>query len=270
MGALRAEAIFGAAPSGALIGSAGELLESCGSTMDVARERLQAGAPDGYVVLAEHQTAGRGRDGSWECPPGRGLLMSLVLKLSLPARERKLLTIMAAVAATEAVRGFGVGARIKWPNDVVVATRRQARLRVKKLGGVVVEAVSRGDAAPAHVLGIGLNVEQAAAELPAGAPVEPTSMRLEAGRSLDRSAVCRALLEQLNAWYRRLAMGQRETLLARWRQRSCLVGCKVRARVGRREVTGTVAGIRSSGELILQDAAGRRVLLSDGTARLLL
>ncbi len=267
---LRAEAIFGAQETAAVVGALGEVLQSVSSTMDVARERLRAGVDDGYVVLAEHQSAGRGRTGSWDCPPGCGLLLGVVLKIGLPAAEQKLVAIMGAVAAVEAVCRAGVPAQIKWPNDVVVTREGPGALQVRKLGGVLVERVARGDAAPAHLLGIGLNVNQSAGELPQDAVPKPTSMRIERGREFDRNTLCRALLQELNSWYRRLARGQHEHILARWRRRSCLVGRQVRARVQGHVLTGTVAGIRSTGELIFQDAAGRRLLLSDDKARLLL
>ena len=267
---LKADRLFGSGGAGSVIGAAGEVVATCDSTMDVARTRLRNGAPDGYAVAAEHQTAGRGREGAWVCPPGRGLLMSVVLRLRLPARERKLLTILGAVAAAEAIRGFGLHARIKWPNDVVMAAYRRGGLHVGKLGGVLVEAERQGDSAPAHVLGIGINVNLSAADLPTGAAVAPTSMQMVAGREFSRTVVGRALLAQLDEWYRRVSMGQSEALLARWRRRSCMVGHAVRARVGRRVLAGTVLGIRSSGELILQDEHGERQLLSDRNARLLL
>lgn len=255
---------------GALVGAQGEVVQRVGSTMDVAKERLRAGAPDGYVVLAEHQTRGRGREGSWQCPPGLGVLASIVLRLGLPKAEQKLVAIMGAVAAAEAVRRFGIRAQIKWPNDVVVSSKRPEPLRIRKLGGVLVERVQRSDAAPAHVLGIGLNVNQWAEDLPRHARAHPTSMRIEAGQQFDRNAVCHALLEELDVWYRRLAMGQREHVLARWRRRSCLLDRQVRVRMGGSLVSGMVSGIRSTGELILRDSQGRRLLLSDERARLLL
>jgi len=260
--------IFGRAGT-TVVGTSGEVLPRVGSTMDVARERLLAGCPDGYVVLAEEQTAGRGRQGAWECPPGKGLLMSVAFRVSLPARERKLVVIMGAVASVEAVRTSGVQAMIKWPNDVVTAAPSQT-LRVRKLGGLLVEHVGRNDAAPAHVLGIGLNVNQGRDELPRRAAPVPTSMRLERGQPFDRNAVCRRFLQELDRWYRRLAMGQSERILARWRRLSCLLGRRVRASVGQNVVEGRVVGIRSTGELIMQDAVGRQLLLSEERTRLLL
>ena len=267
---LRPDLALGARGGPVIVGALGEVLQSVGSTMDVARERLRAGAPDGYVVLAEHQTAGRAREGTWQCPASRGILAGIVLRLGLPKSEQKIVGIMGAVAAVEAVRKFGVQAQIKWPNDVVVSRKGPGPLAIKKLGGVLVERVLRGDAAPGYVLGIGLNVNQSPEELPPQTRVPPTSMRIEADQEFDRNAVCRALLEELNGWYRRLAMGQHEHLLARWRRRSCLLDREVSARVGGRVVTGIVSGIRSTGELILQDRDGRRLLLSDEKARLLL
>ncbi len=267
---LDADRVFGGGESPLVIGAEGEVLDSVPSTMDVARERLLAGAPDGYVVLAECQTAGRGREGGWECPPGLGILMSVALTMGLPADEQKLIVLMGAVAAAETARAFGVPALIKWPNDLVVAPERVGPLRIRKFGGLLAERVARGDAAPAHVLGIGLNVNQAADELPPTATPTATSMRLERGQELDRNGVCRALLQELDVWYRRLAMGQGERILARWRVRSCLLGEQVNARVGGVGVSGKVVGIRSSGELILEDASGRQLLLSDEKTHLLL
>jgi len=267
---LDADRIFGSSKSPVVIGAGGEVLESVPSTMDVGRERLLAGGPDGYVVLTEHQAAGRGREGAWECPHGVGILMSVALTMGLPANEQKLIVLMGAVAAAETARAFGVPALIKWPNDLVVTTRCAGELRIRKFGGLLAERVARGDAAPAHILGIGLNVNQTEVQLPLDATPKPTSMRLERGRELDRSNVCRALLQELDVWYRRLAMEQGERILARWRLRSCLLGEQVNARVGGLEVSGKVVGIRSSGELILEDTSGRQLFLSDEKTHLLL
>ena len=266
---LQPESLFANSGSAGVVGVHGEVLDEVVSTMAVARERLAAGVPDGYVVLAEHQTAGRGRTGRWECPPGLGVLMSVILRFGVAASEQKLVGIMGAVAAVEVARRFGVPALIKWPNDVVVAGPASDALRVRKLGGVLVERVTRDDAAPAHVLGIGINVNQSADELPQDAQPVPTSMLVEKRRPFDRNAVCRALFEELDGWYRRLAHGQPEHILARWRKHSCLLGRTVRVQTPDGILHGEVAGIRSTGELIFVDDAGRRLLLSDDKAQVL-
>ncbi len=267
--ALDGDRLFATAGEGRLIGARGEVLASVPSAMSVARDRVLRGAGDGYVVLAEHQTAGRARTGSWECPPGMGILMGVAIRLGLPAAEQRLLAILGAVAAAEAVEGVGVPARIKWPNDVVTADREEGRLRMRKLGGVLVEHVSGSEAAGPYVLGIGLNVNQGSEDLPAVSGIPPTSLRLVKGRELDRTALCRALLRKLDTWYRRLRMGQPERLLARWRRLSCLLGEVVRLRVDGRPISGTVIGLSSTGELMLRARDGTQMTLSDERAKLL-
>jgi BirA family biotin operon repressor/biotin-[acetyl-CoA-carboxylase] ligase len=267
---LEKDKVFSSLHGPLLIGEQGEILASVTSTMDVARERLLAGAPDGYVVVAENQTQGRGREGAWECPPGLGVLLDVVLRARLAASEQKVVVLLGTVAAAEAVRRLGLPARIKWPNDIVIASELAGRFAVRKLGGALAERVVRKNAPAAHVLGIGLNVNQRAEDLPAGAARTPTSMRIERGGEFDRNRVCRILLQELNYWYQRLRMGQPERILARWRRLSCLLQRRVRVRVDGRALTGTVLGIRSSGELIFQEEGGHRRLLSDRDAELLL
>lgn len=270
MGELTRQKTFDALRGPPIVGCEGEILQEVPSTMDVARRRLLEGAPDGYVVLAEHQSAGRGRDGSWRCPPGAGALLSVALRPGLAASRQKLVTILGAVAAAEAVRRAGVPARIKWPNDIVAASApEEGPLSVRKLGGVLCERVDRPDAPAAQVLGIGLNVNQKREQLPEGADLAPASMRTEAGRRFDRNKICRMLLQELNFWYHRLRMGQPERLLARWRRLSCLLERKVRVRVDGCVFGGKVLGIRSTGELIFRDRTGRRHLLSDRNTELL-
>lgn len=252
-----------------VIGRAGEVVQEVDSTMDLCRQRAESGAVDGYVVLAESQRAGRGRKGSWECPPGRGLLLSVLVRRGLRSSRRKLLGIMSAVAATEAVRRSLPAARIKWPNDIVVCGQ-SAPLVLRKLGGVLVEQVSRSDRVPAHVLGVGVNVNQRPEELPEKADIPATSVRIErGGEYTDRNVLCRTLLDRLDFWYDTLLRGQHERLLARWRNLSCLLGRRVRVRVGSRRFTGQVLGLRSSGELIVRDPTGRRHHLEEQRSELL-
>jgi len=251
------------------VGAEGEIRQTVASTMDVARERLRADAPDGYVVLAESQTAGRGREGAWQCPEGAGLLMSVILRIGLPASAQRLIVLTGAVAAAEALQALGVPALIKWPNDVVVASVGTDGLNVRKLGGLLVERVVGSGGTASYILGIGLNINQRAADLPTDARIRPTSMRLEVGRTVDRNAVCRAVLGELNRWYRRLALGQHERILARWRRLSCLLGRRVCALVDGESINGRVLGIRSTGELIFRDGSGAQRLLSHEKTRLL-
>ena len=299
---LNPDVVFGKARA-SVIGCEGEIHDVVESTMDTARRLAAKGVPDGYVVLAEEQRSGRGRTGAWECRRGDGILMSVVLRLAVRADERRLIATLGAVSAAEAVQHFGPDAKIKWPNDVVVLVRgdtpqgpeesgagppRQPRIAppFRKMGGVLVEsATCKGDSAPAHLLGIGLNVNQDRRRLPACAESEEagrgglpaTSVKIELGRQVDRSELCRILLGRLDHWYGRLRHGRAEALLARWRTLSCLMGESVRAVVRTsansvepgRAVIGKVIGLRATGELILQPPEGGELLLREHEAKLI-
>jgi len=252
-----------------VIGCAGEVWDTVQSTMDTARRQALAGVPDGYVVIAEKQRSGRGRTGSWECTARQGILMSVVLRMGIARGERRLTGLMGAVAAAETAQTFAVQARIKWPNDIVVAEKKDNALCIRKLGGVLVEQAGDGDAAPTHILGIGLNVNQDHRALPPVEP-QPTSLKIErGGRALDRELLCVRLIEKLDEWYAKLRAGYVEALLARWRTLCCLLGEKVRADVEGTIVTGTVTGLRATGELILQSDEGQEIVLSSERTTLL-
>ncbi len=266
---LDAGRIFATNGRGRVIGCEGEVLDVVESTMDAARLRALGGAPDGHVLLAEEQRSGRGRKGSWECPARQGLLMSVILRIGMRLAERKLIVLMGSVAAAEAAQSYCPAVHIKWPNDIVVAEKGK-RLKLRKLGGVLVEQAARGDAVPAHVLGIGLNVSQDQRHLPGDTPIPATSLKIElAGRIVDRSELCVRVLERLDWWYRKLRLGHAEALLARWRTLSCLLGETVRADLLGEILQGKVLGLRATGELILRTAVGDDILLSSAKATLL-
>jgi len=185
-------------------------LGSVTSTQDVAREM-----PIGSVVVADHQTAGRGRSShSWEAPPGAALLVSFVLS------PNPLLSLAAGVAAAEAC---GRGVRLKWPNDLLLDGR--------KVGGILVEA------SPARAIcGIGINLTWA----PEGAA------QLEEPR--DR------LLERLRPAMERWSTAPADQVLARWRNLSDTIGKKVRVELPDRIVEGIAQDIDASGSLVVDGA----------------
>jgi BirA family biotin operon repressor/biotin-[acetyl-CoA-carboxylase] ligase len=156
-------------------------VESCESTQLLVDISL----PEGAIVVADHQTAGRGRLGrSWEAPPGKALLFSVLLK---PPAGRRLpeLSLVAGVAVADALeRVVGLAVQIKWPNDVM--------LRRRKVAGCLAEARDG-----AVVLGIGVNVDQTAAELPESAG----SIRTLTGRTVDRDALLATILDDLSYRY---------------------------------------------------------------------
>lgn len=161
-----------------------EVLQEAGSTNAVVAERARAGEPAGLVVVAEAQTAGRGRlDRSWVSPPRAGLTFSVLLRPELPVSQWPWLPLWTGLAIARALRERAdVAAELKWPNDVLVDGR--------KLCGVLAEVPAPG----ALVVGIGLNVTTTPDELPHG---QATSLRLCGARTTDRDTVLRALLRSL-------------------------------------------------------------------------
>jgi BirA family biotin operon repressor/biotin-[acetyl-CoA-carboxylase] ligase len=186
-------------------------LKSVPSTQDVAREM-----PIGSIVLADHQSAGRGRqDHRWEAPAGTALLVSFVLS------SNPLLSLAAGVAAAEAC---APAVRLKWPNDLL--------LDGKKLGGILVEAM-----AAKSICGIGINLTWA----PDGAAM----------LNQPRDAVFARLHESIGTWTG--ATG--EAVVARWRELSATLGRRVRLTLPNQSVEGTAEDISGRGELIIDGVA---------------
>jgi BirA family biotin operon repressor/biotin-[acetyl-CoA-carboxylase] ligase len=178
------------------------------STNDLAAQASSSAANEGLVVLAEEQTAGRGRRGrSWVAPPRSSLLMSVLLFPPTPLSATGWLTALGAVAAAEVVHEWtGRKAGIKWPNDV--------RVEGQKIAGVLVE---RGNGA---IIGIGLNANLRRGDLPQPLSVSTTSLLELLGGPVDRSELARALIRRLDAWYERGRAEGPETLNPAWRDRS--------------------------------------------------
>jgi BirA family biotin operon repressor/biotin-[acetyl-CoA-carboxylase] ligase len=165
------------------------IAETASTNADVA-DAARSGAPEGTVVSADHQTAGRGRlNRTWESPPASGVAASILLRPTDLAADRwPWIPLMAGLAVADAVRGFGLDPRLKWPNDVEVDGL--------KLAGLLVERVESPDG-PAAVLGIGLNVAMTADQLPIPAA---TSLHLQ-GVHAGRDDVLAAVLDALGDRY---------------------------------------------------------------------
>ncbi|MGE0448659.1 MAG: biotin--[acetyl-CoA-carboxylase] ligase [Vicinamibacterales bacterium] len=233
------------------IGASVLYFESIGSTNDVAATLAGTGAAEGAVVIAEQQTAGRGRMGrTWFSPPASGLYVSVVLAPTRaridPQRATMLLTLAAGVALAEAVeRATGLVPAIKWPNDLLVGTR--------KLAGILAEGVASGSSrVHSVVLGYGINVAPAA--YPPELAVRATSLESELGRAVDRGAVCAESLASLSRVYTRLLDGDFDAILDDWRARA--PGSRGRRVAwdapGGHERTGVTHGIDDSGALLVR------------------
>jgi BirA family biotin operon repressor/biotin-[acetyl-CoA-carboxylase] ligase len=197
--------------------------ETCPSTQELAR-----GLPEGGVAACEEQTAGRGRRGrSWTSPPGAGLLFSLSLRPTTPPERLPPLTLVVAEAVADAA---WPDAAVRWPNDVVVGGH--------KLAGILAE-VRDGDA----VVGIGVNANHAAGDLPADARIAPTSLRLLAGRPVNRAALLADVLAAIEAGYRAFERGGFTGL-----ERDDLRGRRVALAGG---VQGVCDGVDAEGRLVV-------------------
>lgn len=222
------------------------------STMDAADQAVQAGAPEGLVILADEQTEGRGRRGrSWSSPAGTGLYVSFVLR---PPLERlsgpllSLLTLAAGVAVRDAVHtATGLAPELKWPNDVVVGRR--------KLAGILAEGFGLGAPAQAVVLGIGINL--VAAAHPPDVAARATSLEEELGRAVDRGRLLEELLVAVLSRYDDLRRGSTDTMLLAWRRASPSAesaAVEWQAPDGPRR--GVTAGIDATGALLVRTPAG--------------
>ncbi|MEU8327181.1 biotin--[acetyl-CoA-carboxylase] ligase [Micromonospora sp. NPDC048839] len=249
-----------------------ELHAETGSTNADAAEAARAGEPEGLVVVAERQTAGRGRRGRvWQSPPRAGIATSVLLRPGVAVPDRDWppapptgygwLPLLAGVALVEAVARLAeLDATLKWPNDLLIDDA--------KCAGVLAEAVPgrAPDQPPAIVLGIGLNVTLRAEELPVNPTGLPaTSLQLAGAAATDRDPLLRALLRSVAEWYDRwrsaggdaVASGLRDAYLA-----ACAtIGREVRVLLPDGEtVTGTATGVDPDGQLQLTTPAGARTL----------
>lgn len=236
-----------------------------GSTNADAMDLARAGEPEGVVLVADHQTAGRGRAGrTWTAPPGSSLLVSVLLRP--PARVMDLTTMAMAVATSEAVDDLlGFAPRLKWPNDLVWPGDGTASDR--KLAGVLAEAdwgAGSGrsgrpdpDEAVAVVVGMGLNVAWPD-DLPADLAQIAVACNHITPTPVDREDLLIALLRRLDVHCSSLLDGDRDSLLRAWRARSATLGRRVRVDLGGEEIEGVAADITPAGHLVIETPDGPR------------
>lgn len=212
--------------------------------------RLLNEAPPPYLVLAEAQTAGRGRRGrQWVSPYGENLYFSLVIRIERATTQLQALSLVVGLAVLRTLQKMGLdGVGLKWPNDLLVGT--------KKIAGILLEL--NGDPADVcHVvIGVGINANMLVAE---GVTQEWTSMRLEAGQLVDRNELASALFGELQE---HLAIHREQGFAAfhrDWEQSHAWQDCAVRLTSGVQEVVGVVRGVTADGALRLEVAGDEQV-----------
>ena len=233
------------------------------STQRVARELGRAGVPEGTVVIAEAQTAGRGRLGrTWHSPRGVNLYCSIVLRPPLPPAAVPQVALVAGVAVAAALAEIpGVGPRVKWPNDVLIDGR--------KVAGILTEMEAEVERVHHVILGIGVNLNAPRAAFPPELRERATSLFLATGRRVDRAAVTGRLLAALEARYGRFLEGGFEAVRAEWESYSCLTGTDVRVASAEGEMAGRVLGLDADGALMLArpDGTSTRIVAGEVTVR---
>jgi len=238
------------------------------STNRSAFDAAAAGAPDGTVITADALRAGRGRQGrAWASPPGCNLYVSILLRGPFSRPVVTGLPFLAAIAARDAIRdvtaqhGAGLTPQLKWPNDLIINAR--------KAGGLLVEARSAGVDTALAVVGIGLNVNWPAAEMPDELKETATSLEQELGRPVDRDGLLAALLQRFETGYVRLQNEENGWLIDDW-SRSCLtLGRTVSVETSSGPLTGLAEAVEPGGHLRVRHADGTISRLSiDATLRL--
>jgi BirA family biotin operon repressor/biotin-[acetyl-CoA-carboxylase] ligase len=231
--------------------------EELGSTNDRAKELAEEGAEHGEVVIAEAQTAGRGRRGrSWVSPPRKNLYFSVVLRPELPPARAPELTLVASVALCDALRLAGVEAGIKWPNDLLASGR--------KIAGVLTELAAEPDRVHWAVLGAGVNVNARREDFPEELRDEATSVLIERGQPAPRALLAAACFTALEDWLDRHAEEGFGPVREAWRARTVTLGREVVVKADGREIAGTAEDIDETGALLVRGPAGlERVLAGD-------
>jgi BirA family biotin operon repressor/biotin-[acetyl-CoA-carboxylase] ligase len=224
-----------------------------GSTNDEAKRLAALGEPDGALVVADSQTAGRGRSGrQWVTPPGAAIAMSLILRPAIPSFQIAQVALLGGLAVLEGIeQATGLTAQLKWPNDVLINGR--------KVAGVLAEAAFTGDKLESVVLGIGVNVN-------AGPPLDlkldypATCLAAEAGHPLERESLVNSILAAFDARYRQLGTA---ALRQAWAKHLAMLGKKVKVTGPGETVSGVLEGVTGEGAVvILLESGERRIVLA--------
>jgi BirA family biotin operon repressor/biotin-[acetyl-CoA-carboxylase] ligase len=233
--------------------------DEVGSTQRVAAEMAEAAAAQGTVVIAELQTAGRGRLGrSWHSPAGLNLYATIILRPTRPIAEVPRLSLVAGLAAAEALATVASGlVALKWPNDIW--------LKGRKTGGIIAEAIADADQRLSCVLlGIGLNLNLGLDDLPADLRDKATSVRIATGRRCDRIAIAAALFNRLNSRYMETEAHGFAAVRSDYERYFALTGKSVTVVEGAMRVSGRVAGIDAEGALLFESPTGlKRVMAGE-------
>jgi len=252
---------------GRIIGSEILVLKETGSTNDDVLG-MEKGR-EGLVIIADSQTLGRGRHGRrWLSPPGVNLYFTVLLRPPLAPEETTILPLLASVAVVDGIRACtGIHASIKWPNDIMIGD--------KKVGGILMEARTKGRMIELVALGIGINVNMRPEMFDRDITASATSLREVIGQDIHRVRLLKEILEHLDYWYNGLLEGNRALIIEEWRRRDSTIGNEVLVEVlgphgtPRERFRGIAEDINDKGFLIIRLSSGGIKRVSSGDVTIL-
>ncbi|MDY6865475.1 MAG: biotin--[acetyl-CoA-carboxylase] ligase [Halobacteriota archaeon] len=242
-----------------VLGSSFLFYESVDSTSRVARELATEGAIEGTVVFADEQTEGRGREGrSWFSAPG-SVQLSVILRPNTSPSKAHMVTLMTGVAVAKTIRYYGIDARIKWPNDIIVGG--------KKVCGILSEMGILEDALDYIILGIGVNVNVDIDLYPNELKEMTTSLKAELGRDIPRIEFIQSLLWELEYQYKLFEKHDLTTISDEWEALSDTLGSWVKITTQKEMLEGEAIEINLDGALVLKlkDGSLRTIFTGDCT-----
>jgi BirA family biotin operon repressor/biotin-[acetyl-CoA-carboxylase] ligase len=245
-----------------VIGRDIQVFEETTSTNDVIEKLARDGVKEGVVVFAESQTKGRGRLGrQWVSPAHKGLWFSILLRPDLRPQEATQLTIASATALRRAiVAETGLQPEIKWPNDLLIGG--------KKIAGILTELNAEPDRVKYAILGIGVDVNVGANELPPEVRKLATSLKIESGEAIDRIALATAILRELDYDYARVGNGFFTNVADEWQEHCATIGRNVTVQIGDRKICGHAESLGDDGALLVRTEHGRLEPITGGDVTL--
>jgi BirA family transcriptional regulator, biotin operon repressor / biotin---[acetyl-CoA-carboxylase] ligase len=244
-----------------VIGRDIRVFEQTTSTNDVIEKLARDGVKEGVVVFAESQTKGRGRLGrKWISPAHKGLWFSVLLRPDLRPQEATQLTVASATALRRAIAiETGLKPEIKWPNDILIAG--------KKVAGILTELSAELDRVKHIILGIGVDVNLDAGELPLELRKITTSLKIEAGEMISRAELAVAILRALDDDYHRINTGKFAAVADEWETHCATIGKNVTVLIGDRKIRGRAESLDDDGALLVRTEHGHleRIIGGDVT-----
>lgn len=230
------------------------------STQLIAHQWAEEGAPEGALVVAEHQSSGRGRMGRrWYSPAESGIWMSMILRPQIELRKAPQLTLLTAVAVTRAMKQMhpGLDIRIKWPNDILIGS--------KKVCGILTELNAESDRIHYLVIGMGINVNAETDSFPEEVRQIATSLRAETGTHSNRAELVRFICEQLEQLYQLFLEEGFHPIKLLWESYAVFIGEKRRISTMEGVFEGIIKGIDEEGVLLLELNNGiiKKILSAD-------